>query len=416
LTSMPIQKFVLKDRVLETESEKRKIILGAYLILMYIGIDFFYFIVNLFNEQGEPTSLFIGFVISVFCLLLLRWQMVNTAIIIHLLRCNFFAFYFSYVDEDPLLTGSYLYFIPSSLGALAIYGYRERFFGIGFSALSLILFLIAIFNPAKFHPNEAHFYVVVSFLIILLIGVLIMIFFDRMVTSTEKNILAKNRELIKTNQELDRFVYSASHDLRAPLTSIAGLIHLAQRDPAEAQNYLLLMHERLKVMDNYIKEIVEYSRNARTEIVFADVPLKTLVHEVVQTLKFSTDLTRVNIEVKIEDILSVRTDRGRLQVILNNLISNGFKYQDFSKPQPLLRVIATVDGSRCLISVQDNGIGIRQEHHQRIFEMFYRANDTSSGSGLGLYIAKEAADKIGSIITFVSEYGKGSTFTISLPA
>jgi signal transduction histidine kinase len=413
---MGIQRFILKDRVLETESEKRKIILGAYLIIMYIGIDFFYFVVNLFNAQGEPASLFIGFLVSVFCLFLLRWQKVNTAIIIHLIRCNFFAFYFSYIDEDALQTGSYLYFVPSSLGALAVFGYRERFFGIGFTILSFILFLIAIFEPAHFHPNEAHFYVVVSFLIILLIGVLILIFFDRMVTSTEKNILSKNRELIKTNQELDRFVYSASHDLRAPLTSMAGLIHLAQRDPDEAQNYLLLMHERLKVMDNYIKEIVEYSRNARTEIVLTSVPLKSLVHEVVHTLKYSTDISKVNIEVHVDDSINVKTDDSRLRVILNNLIGNGFKYQDFSKQKPSLKVKAVVRDGRCLIQIEDNGIGIRQEHHDRIFEMFYRANDTAAGSGLGLYIAKEAADKLHSTITFISEYGKGSVFTLSLPA
>jgi signal transduction histidine kinase len=383
---------------------------------MYIGIDFFYFVVNLFNEQGEPASLFIGFLISVFCLFLLREQKVNVAIIIHLIRCNFFAFYFSYIDEDPLQTGSYLYFVPSSLGALAVFGYRERFFGIGFTILSFILFLIAIFEPSHFHPNEAHFYVVVSFLIILLIGVLILIFFDRMVTSTEKNILSKNRELIKTNQELDRFVYSASHDLRAPLTSMAGLIHLAQRDPDEAQNYLLLMHERLKVMDNYIKEIVEYSRNARTEIVLTNVPLKSLIHEVVHTLKYSTDISKVTIEVHVDDSIKVKTDDSRLRVILNNLIGNGFKYQDFSKPKPSLKVKAVVQDGRCLIQIEDNGIGIRQEHHDRIFEMFYRANDTAAGSGLGLYIAKEAADKLRSTITFTSEYGKGSVFTLSLPA
>jgi signal transduction histidine kinase len=240
---MSIQSFVLKDRVLETESEKRKIILGAYLILMYVGIDFFYFVVNLFNDEGKPFSLFIGFLIGGLCLFLLRWQYVNTAIIIHLLRCNFFAFYFSYIDFDPLQTGSYLYFILSSLGALAVFGYREKFLGIGFTLLSYALFLIAIFKPDEFKPNEAHFYLIVSFFLVLIVGILILIFFDRMVTSSEKNILTKNRELIKTNQELDRFVYSASHDLRAPLTSMSGLINLAQRDPAQAQNYLRLMQE-----------------------------------------------------------------------------------------------------------------------------------------------------------------------------
>jgi len=412
---MSIQQFILQDRVLETESEKRKIILGAYLIVMYIGIDFFFFIVNLFNSEGDPTSLFIGFLISIFCLLLLRWQKINLAIIIHLIRCNFFAFYFSYMDTDPLQTGSYLYFIPSSLGALAVFGYRERHYGVSFTIVSFVLFMIAIFEPARFNPNDAHFYVIVSFLIVLVLGLLILIFLDRLVNESEKNILAKNKELIKTNQELDRFVYSASHDLRAPLTSMAGLIHLAQRDITEASNYLLMMHERVVVMDNYIKEIVEYSRNARLGVLLTEVPLKQLVHESVNTLKYATDTKKVHIEIHIDDNLKVKTDESRLRVILNNLIGNAFKYQDFTKPQPFLKIHTSKKENTLLLQIEDNGIGIRKEHQERIFDMFYRANDLSAGSGLGLYIAKETAEKLESTITFESEYGKGSVFTITLP-
>ena len=412
---MSIQQFILQDRVLETESEKRKIILGAYLIVMYIGIDFFFFIVNLFNSEGDPTSLFIGFLISIFCLLLLRWQKINLAIIIHLIRCNFFAFYFSYIDTDPLQTGSYLYFIPSSLGALAVFGYRERHYGVSFTIVSFVLFMVAIFEPTQFTPNDAHFYVIISFLIVLVLGLLILIFLDRLVNESEKNILAKNKELIKTNQELDRFVYSASHDLRAPLTSMAGLIHLAQHDMTEAPTYLLMMQERVVVMDNYIKEIVEYSRNARLGVLVTEVPLKALVHESVNTLKYSTDTKKVHIEINIDDNLKVKTDESRLRVILNNLIGNAFKYQDFTKAQPFLKIQTTKEKAQLQLRIEDNGIGIRQEHQARIFDMFYRANDSSAGSGLGLYIAKETAEKLESTITFESEYGKGSAFTVALP-
>lgn len=413
---MNIQSFVLKDKVLETESERRKIILGAYLILMYLGIDFFYFIVNLFNDEGDPLSLFIGVLIGGFCLFLLRWQFINTAIIIHLLRCNFFAFYFSYIDFDPLQTGSYLYFILSSLGALAVFGYREKFLGIGFTLLSYSLFIVAIFKPDQFNPNEAHFYLIVSFLIVLIVGILILIFFDHLVTASEKNILAKNRELIKTNRELDRFVYSASHDLRAPLTSMSGLVNLAQVDPEGAQNYLRLMQERIEVMDNYIKEIVEYSRNARLNVNLTQVPIKKVVLEVVNTLKYSIDTNKVQIEIHVSDSFHIKTDESRLRVILNNLIANAFKYQDYSKPNPFLKIKAVAEDKWKLIQIEDNGIGIKSEYHTKLFEMFYRATDTSTGSGLGLYIAQEAVDKLQGQITFESEFGKGSVFTIILPA
>jgi len=412
---MGIQKFVLGDRILETESEKRKIILGAYLIVIYLFIDFFFFLINLFNAEGDPTSLFIGVVISASCLLLMRGRYINTAIIIHLLRCNSLAFYFSMVDENAVLTGSYLYFIPSSLGALAIFGYRERWVGIGFSMLSYILFLIAIFKPSRFHPSDPHFYLIFSFLIIILIGVLILFFFDRMVTSSEKNILQKNIELTKTNQELDRFVYSASHDLRAPLTSMAGLIHLAQRDTEDAPTYLSLMEERLKVMDNYFKDIVEFSRNARLEVSLSKISLKAVIEEVVNTLKYSTDTSKVQIEIKMDAGLKIKTDESRLRVILNNLIGNAFKYQDLSKSNPYLKVQAAIQDDQCIIRIEDNGIGIHHDHHIKVFEMFYRANDSAAGSGLGLYIARETADKLKGKISFESTYGLGTTFIVSLP-
>lgn len=412
---MGIQKFILKDRVFKTEGEKRKIILGAYLILMYICIDFFFFLVNLFNKQGLPGSLLAGVLISASCLLLLRWGKVDTAIIIHLVRCNGFAFYFCIIDFDPLLTGGYLYFVPSSLGALAIFGYRERWKGIGFTLLSFSLFIIAIFKPQQFNPNEAHFYLIVSFLIVMIIGIFIVIFFDRMVTASEEKILAKNLELIKTNKELDRFVYSASHDLRAPLTSLSGLIHLSQRDSTQIPNYLLMMQERVTVMDNYIKEIVEYSRNARLEVLQNEVLLKPLVQELLNALKYSTDISRVQMEVQIDDTLKVKTDETRLRVILNNLISNGFKYQDFTKANPYLKVNAEIQDNYCHIRISDNGVGIRKEHQIKIFSMFYRANDTVAGSGLGLFIAKETADKLNGMITFESVYGEGTVFTVSLP-
>jgi signal transduction histidine kinase len=411
-----IQKFVLGDRVLETESEKRKIILGAYLILIYVGVDLFFLIVNLWNDEGKPLSLFIGFIVSTLCLFLLRWGKVDLAIIIHLIRGNALAFYFSSLDFDPLQTGSYFYFIPSSLGALAVFGYRQRWLGIGFTVLSFILFLIAIFKPSDFNPNHAHFYLIISFLIVLTIGILIIIFFDRMVTNSEKNILRKNKELIKVNQELDRFVYSASHDLRAPLSSMAGLIHLAQRDQHDAQVYLSLMGERVKVMDNYIKDIVEYSRNTRLEVSITLVNLKLVVEEVVNTLKYSIDSSKILIEININSGLRLRTDESRLRVILNNLISNAFKYMAMFKDQPRLTIYASTQGDRCIIGIEDNGIGIKPEHQVKIFGMFYRANDSVQGSGLGLYIAKETAEKLNGKISFVSVFGEGTTFTISLPA
>lgn len=410
-----MHKWILGKYIPPDESDRRKAVLGTYLIVIYIGIGLFFGIVNLFNPEGKPTSLFIGFAVSIACLLLLRNGFINTAIIVHLLRGNLMAYYFCVVDTDPLQTGSYLYFIPSSLGALAVFGYRERWKGIGFTILSFTLFIATIFNPLQFRPSEAHFYLIATFMIVLIIGILIVIFFDRMVMISEKNILAKNEELSKANQELDRFVYSASHDLRAPLTSMAGLIQLALQDRSSTSEYLGLMKDRVKVMDNYIKDIVEYSRNTRVDLKVEQILLCDLVKDIVASFQFSSR-GKVDVTVLVDPDLKISTDVVRLRVALNNLIGNAFKYQDFTKTNPCLKIDTHRENGFCYIHIEDNGIGIREEHHRNLFNMFYRANDVTEGSGLGLYIARENVSRLKGTISFTSSYGSGSRFTVLIPA
>lgn len=411
---MNFKRFILGTDVVETESQNRKITLGAYLILIYIGVDLFFFIVNLFKTDGEPTSLFIGFLISLVCLLLLRWKQVNLAIFLHLIRCNAIAFYFSYLDVDPIQTGAYLYFIPSSLGALAVFGYRERWIGIGFTVTSFVLFLTAIFKPAEFSPDQAHFYLIVSFSIVLIIGLLIIIFFDRMVTKSERTLVEKNKELIKANRELDKFVYSASHDLRSPLSSIAGLIELIRRDASGSEEYLNLMKNRILVMDKLIHDIIDYSRNSRIPAVREEVNLHVLMFEVIELLRYA-DGKHPQINLMVAKDFIIFTDPSRLRVVLNNLLSNAIKYADQNKEV----LIITINGSRSVnsfsFSIEDNGIGIAEEHQDKIFSMFYRASEKATGSGLGLYIVKESLEKLNGVVQCRSKVGTGSVFTVFVP-
>lgn len=412
---MKFQRFILGDNVVETESQKRKITLGAYLILIYIGVDLFFFCVNLFNPEGEPASLFIGFLISIFCLLLLRWRMVNLAIFLHLMRCNAFAFYFSVIDEDPIHTGSFLYFIPSSLGALAVFGYRERGYGIGFTVLSFALFIVAIFKPAEFNPSQAHFYLIVSFSIVMIIGLLIIIFFDRMVTNSERMLIEKNRELTKVNQELDRFVYSASHDLRAPLSSIEGLIELSKRDTNNRDEYLHLMKGRILVMDKLIHDIIDYSRNTRVPPIGEKVNFHQFILEIVELMKYTNGNKYPKIQLAMDESLTVFTDSSRLRVILNNLISNSIKYSDPDKDELIISIAASVSHGNFTFSVEDNGMGIAEDQKGKIFNMFYRASENAAGSGLGLYIVKESLERLNGSIQLQSQVGKGSIFIVTLP-
>lgn len=233
----------------------------------------------------------------------------------------------------------------------------------------------------------------------------------------EEELELKNAQLAKTNEELDRFVYSASHDMRAPLSSLLGLIHLSEKTdrPEEVGLFLQMMKDRIKTMEGFIKEVTDYSRNTRLDLATSSVNLEKLVQEVVQTLAYAVVNEKVRIDIQINTQLEISTDPNRLKVIINNLLSNAYKYHNFDQTDPFIFIGAIQKGDHIIITVKDNGLGIAPEHHTRIFDMFYRASESSEGSGLGLYIVKETLDKLEGSISVQSSIGKGSEFTVTLP-
>lgn len=228
----------------------------------------------------------------------------------------------------------------------------------------------------------------------------------------------KNSELEKINFELDRFVYSASHDLRSPLTSVLGLLYLLRLEVKEegAQRYVDLMEESILKLDNIIRDIVAYSRNNRTELQIEAIQMKDLMTDVEAGLRY-LESPGVNIHesVKVENESVFPSDRNRLMTILNNLISNSIKYRHPAR-NPEIHVSVEVGKELVILKIRDNGIGIKDYHLGKIFDMFYRTSDHSTGSGLGLYIVKETIKKLGGSIEVESEVNQGTQFIIQLPA
>ncbi len=235
--------------------------------------------------------------------------------------------------------------------------------------------------------------------------------------NAEAQVALKNIQLAKTNEELDRFVYSASHDMRAPLSSLLGLIHLSEKtdNPEERGTLLQMMKDRIKTMEGFIKEVTDYSRNTRLDLASIDISLFDLVSEVVNNLAYSIVNKKVRIDIVIDKKIVLETDVNRLKVVINNLLSNAYKYHQFDKNDPFIRIAASEKGNTILMTVEDNGQGIAPEHHLRIFEMFYRASESSEGSGLGLYIVKETLDKLNGSISVRSTPGEGAEFIVTLP-
>jgi PAS domain S-box-containing protein len=233
----------------------------------------------------------------------------------------------------------------------------------------------------------------------------------------QEKLLAQNQSLRKVNSELDSFVYSVSHDLRAPLASVLGLINIArsEQDIEKHVHYLNLQEKSIRRLDHFIREIIDLSKNARLEVNNYPIDWKALVEELFDAQTYDTAAEGVEKRVSILAPREFRSDYRRLHVILNNLITNSIRYADFRKDQPYVAVDIRVDEKQARISVADNGQGIAEAHLPNIFKMFYRANEFKAGSGLGLYIVQETLEKLNGSIQVDSCPGKGTEFTIHLP-
>ena len=232
-----------------------------------------------------------------------------------------------------------------------------------------------------------------------------------------KSLAEQNEELIKINKELDSLIYSVSHNLRAPLMSVLGLVNLAKFETSldTIQHYHHMMEKSVHKLDDTLKEILEYARNARQEPQIEKIDFKALINETLDKMQFMVGVEKIRIRVTVIDPLPFYSDYYRISVILNNLISNAIKYHDDEKENCFFNISVTVKEKKALLIFQDNGIGINAGALDKIFDMFYRATNKTDGSGLGLYIVKEAVEKLRGDIKIESSLGIGTTFKIDIP-
>ena len=233
----------------------------------------------------------------------------------------------------------------------------------------------------------------------------------------EKELVDRNQELTKVNQELDSFVYRTSHDLRAPLASLLGLITISRlaKAPKERTQYFDLMEQSVNKLDGFIRDIIGYSRNSRMEVQMVPVSIEELINSTFRGLDYMKGSNEVHRILDIQQEEPLLSDPVRLEIIFNNLISNAIRYRNTRRKQPQLSIRVRTNNGLTTLEFADNGIGIETEYLEKIFEMFFRANHVCPGSGIGLYIVKEAVEKLGGSIRVSSKMGKGTTFTVELP-
>ncbi|UII29351.1 MASE1 domain-containing protein [Fulvivirga maritima] len=237
----------------------------------------------------------------------------------------------------------------------------------------------------------------------------------RMRKKSEEKIKISNSKLRKANIELDNFVYSVSHDLRAPIASVLGIVNLAQKDDDAAmmKKYLEMIADSAQRQDLFIQEILDLSRNSRLDVGRDEINFDTLITEIFDQLKYSAIDKSIVKEINISQKDSFISDKKRLKVIFNNLISNSIRY--CRSIDPIIKIEILIDDATAKISVNDNGKGIAKKHMKKIFDMFYRATDEHAGSGLGLYIVRETIEKLRGNINISSTENEGTTVNLEIP-
>lgn len=224
-------------------------------------------------------------------------------------------------------------------------------------------------------------------------------------------------ELLKTNNELDHFVYSVSHDLRSPISSILGLINIAELEEITPtlKKYLEMIRGSVNRLDNFIKNILDYSFNARIKVQVSQINFQKLIDTAQNNFNHVNGAERLKINVSLAEKVPFYSDTMRIEILLNNLISNSIKYQDYKKESACLNIQIETSTEKAAIKFFDNGIGIESKYLDKLFGMFYRASENSKGAGIGLYIAKETLNKLGGTIKVESEFGLSATFEITIP-
>ncbi len=226
-----------------------------------------------------------------------------------------------------------------------------------------------------------------------------------------------NERLTKTNNELNTFIYSVSHDLRTPLMSILGLLSLMEeeKEPTEQQNYIDLMQSSIHKMDAYIQNTLNYYRNKKSDIEISKINVQEFVEDTLDSMKSFRE--EVSFKVSINGEPEIYSDEIRLRICLNNLISNAIKYGKKDDEKYLIEVEGVCTPDFLELHVIDHGIGIPEDEMNQIFEMFSKGKQSKSSksTGLGLYIVKESLQKINGTVDVESEVNEGSRFIIKVP-
>lgn len=395
-----------------------------------IAVTTLFLFVDTINGQILSTYV-LSFFLFIFCLVIFFTLKGKSDFAKYLFIISISTGHFLNASSQGREAGNVLIYFPFFCGIFLFFSFRNKIPIILLASyLVLQIFVLEHTNYSLFEidtiipPN----YVRVNYTLHLVFSLLLCIQFIRELSLQNrvaqgklellnKRMKRKNCMLEKTNMELDTFVYKASHDMRSPLRSILGLVHLMRLEtkPERMPEYFDFLEKSAKKLDAYVLEVLDISRNTKSEVTKTLIDLAPFVWEIYGKLQYMMLDRKIDFDLSIEGG-NFYSDPSRLQLIISNLLGNSIKYSKEDKEIicPIqLRIV--VEKENATFTFEDKGQGIDEEALPKIFDMFYRANAGSDGSGLGLYLVKETVTKLGGKINITSQLGIGTKVEVILP-
>lgn len=232
--------------------------------------------------------------------------------------------------------------------------------------------------------------------------------------STQKRT---EQDLLFKNAELDTFVYRASHDLRGPISSLLGLYQIVQYEIKDEKSlaFFEMFNKQILRLNGIILALINLTKIKENKAGLVQINFMDIINDAIDSFRHLNEFSNIKFQIKVNVKENFMSDKGMITTILQNLVENAIKYSKRNIPAIVDIRVESHHGKFLTVRVEDNGIGIADDIQVKVFDMFFRGNEISRGSGLGLYILKNAVEKLKGKIILKSKENVGTTFIIELP-
>jgi signal transduction histidine kinase len=223
-------------------------------------------------------------------------------------------------------------------------------------------------------------------------------------------------QLKERNQELDQILYRCSHDLKAPISSIVGLLNILNYGPLSEDQKTCVDHIQVKTsqMDELLRSLSALAKTTADDVHFDSFNINSLVKNCMEDFSSNPQSHYINLHCQSVGKEDAHSDRLLLSIVIKNLLANSLIFRQPNVPG-FIKIKTSVSDQFLEIEMEDDGEGIADSIKEHVFEMFYRGSERSNGSGLGLYIARKIVDQLAGTIDFISKAGS-TTFKVKIPS